>query len=128
MRRLKKTVESELPDKTEKILRVELSSLQKKLYENVQAKTCTDMGGLKLLAVNNVIMQLRKVCNHPYLFPDLDREGEPLDNLIRTSGKFVLLDNILPKLKKTGHRVLMFCQMTQLMTILEDMLTYRGYK
>ena len=46
----------------------------------------------------------------------------------RASGKFELIDRILPKLKETGHRVLLFCQMTQLMTIMEDYLTWRGFK
>jgi SWI/SNF-related matrix-associated actin-dependent regulator of chromatin subfamily A protein 2/4 len=49
-------------------------------------------------------------------------------DLYRASGKFELLDRILPKLKATGHRVLLFCQMTQLMTILEDYMTYKNYK
>jgi SWI/SNF-related matrix-associated actin-dependent regulator of chromatin subfamily A protein 2/4 len=48
-------------------------------------------------------------------------------DLYRASGKFELLDRILPKLKSTGHRVLLFCQMTQLMTIMEDYLTWRGF-
>ena len=46
--------------------------------------------------------------------------------LVRSAGKFDLLDRVLPKLKATDHRVLMFCQMTQLMTILEDFMTHRG--
>ena len=49
-------------------------------------------------------------------------------DLYRASGKFELIDRILPKLKETGHRVLLFCQMTQLMTIMEDYLTWRGFK
>ena len=66
--------------------------------------------------LNNVIMQLRKICNHPYLF----MQDWPIDDdVVRTSGKFELLDRMLPKLKAAGHRVLMFSQMTQLMTILE---------
>jgi SNF2 family DNA or RNA helicase len=74
----------------------------------------------------NVLMQLRKVCNHPYLFDNFEY---PLDdNLIRTSGKFDLIDRMLPKLKAAGHRVLIFSQMTQLLTILEDYMTFRGYK
>lgn len=44
-------------------------------------------------------------------------------DLYRASGKFELLDRILPKLKATNHRVLLFCQMTQLMTIMEDYLS-----
>merc|ERR1711881_358684 len=46
----------------------------------------------------------------------------------RSSGKFELLDRIFPKIKRSGHRILMFCQMTQLMTIMEDYLNWRGYK
>lgn len=48
-------------------------------------------------------------------------------DLYRVSGKFELLDRILPKLKATNHRVLLFCQMTQLMTIMEDYLGWRGF-
>jgi SNF2 family DNA or RNA helicase len=47
-------------------------------------------------------------------------------DLYRTAGKFELLDRILPKLKSTGHRVLLFCQMTAVMTIMEDYFNYRG--
>jgi len=48
-------------------------------------------------------------------------------DLYRASGKFELLDRILPKLKATGHKCLLFCQMTALMTIMEDFLYYRGF-
>lgn len=48
-------------------------------------------------------------------------------DIFRTSGKFELLDRILPKFKETGHRILMFCQMTQLMTILEDYFIWRDF-
>lgn len=47
-------------------------------------------------------------------------------DLYRVSGKFELLDRVLPKLKASGHRILMFCQMTSLMTIMEDYFNYRG--
>ena len=47
-------------------------------------------------------------------------------DLYRASGKFELLDRMLPKFKETGHRILLFCQMTQLMTIMEDYLQWRG--
>lgn len=48
-------------------------------------------------------------------------------DIYRASGKFELLDRILPKLNTTNHRVLLFCQMTQLMTIMEDYLNWRGF-
>lgn len=49
------------------------------------------------------------------------------DNLFRVSGKFELLDRILPKFEATGHRVLMFFQMTAIMDIMEDYLRWRQY-
>lgn len=48
-------------------------------------------------------------------------------DLYRASGKFELLDRILPKLQSTNHRVLLFCQMTSLMTIMEDYFAYRNF-
>ena len=47
--------------------------------------------------------------------------------LYRTSGKFELLDRVLPKMAASGHRVLLFCQMTQCMTIIEDYLGWKKY-
>ena len=49
-------------------------------------------------------------------------------DIIRSSGKFELLDRILPKLKAAGHRVLMFTQMVKMMPILEDYFAYRGHR
>jgi ATP-dependent helicase STH1/SNF2 len=48
------------------------------------------------------------------------------ENLYRVAGKFELLDRILPKFKATGHRVLIFFQMTQIMNIMEDFLRWKG--
>lgn len=59
--------------------------------------------------LNNTIMQLRKICNHPFVFEEVENSVNPAqtsnDLLYRTSGKFELLDRMLPKLKETGHRV-----------------------
>lgn len=49
-------------------------------------------------------------------------------DLYRASGKFELLDRILPKLRATNHKVLLFCQMTSLMNIMEDYFAYRNFK
>ena len=94
-------------------------------------------GGSKTMM--NTIMQLRKICNHPFMFEHIEKAvadhlGSPVGEVVsgppvfRAAGKFELLDRILPKLKATGHRVLMFCQMTQLMTILEDYLNWRQFR
>lgn len=50
------------------------------------------------------------------------------EEIFRSSGKFELLDRLLPKLRKAGHRVLLFSQMTRLMTILGYYLELHGYK
>ena len=132
LRRVKSEVLDQLPEKVEKILRCDLSSWQKELYKQISVKAQADksLTGNGFVeqptrGMNNVVMQLRKVCNHPYLFSP---EGYHInENLIRSSGKLELLDRMLPKLKAAGHRVLMFTQMTAVMTILEDYFTYRGY-
>lgn len=86
---------------------------------------------LRRKALNNLVMQFRKVCNHPYVFEEVEQLINPSkttdDNLWRVSGKFELLDRVLPKFKAMNHRVLIFFQMTQVMDIMEDYLIYRGY-
>lgn len=80
--------------------------------------------------MTNVCMQLRKCCNHPYLLDwPLDKDGLACNDetLVRTSGKMQLLDKLLPKLKATGHKVLIFSQFTTVLDILEDVFTMRGH-
>ncbi|XP_065202229.1 ATP-dependent helicase brm-like [Planococcus citri] len=145
LRRLKKEVESQLPDKVEYIIKCDMSGLQHVLYRHMQSKgvLLTDgsekgkqgKGGAK--ALMNTIVQLRKLCNHPFMFQQIEEKycehvgssGSVVNgpDLYRVSGKFELLDRILPKLKATNHRVLLFCQMTQLMTIMEDYLNWRKF-
>lgn len=134
LRRVKSEVLDQLPEKVEKILRCDLSSWQKELYKQISKKAAVENGLLgdgfvqpqpASRGLNNVVMQLRKVCNHPYLFAS---QGYQInENIIRSSGKLELLDRMLPKLRAAGHRVLMFTQMTAVMTILEDYFAYRGY-
>ncbi|KAF9985882.1 hypothetical protein BGZ75_002461 [Mortierella antarctica] len=137
LRRLKKDVESELPDKIERVIRCKLSPLQLKLYNQMKKHGMLfTQGGEKgrtgIKGLNNTIMQLRKICNHPYVFEEVERVINPAktnnDGLWRVAGKFELLDRMLPKLYKTGHRVLVFFQMTAIMNIMEDFLHYRGYQ
>ncbi|KAI1704447.1 bromodomain-containing protein [Ditylenchus destructor] len=136
LRRLKKEVESQLPDKTEKIIKCDMSALQKVLYKHLQKGLLIDSKRTQGRALSNTMMQLRKLCNHPFLFPNAEdecckywkvREMNGKD-LYRVAGKFELLDRILPKLEATGHRVLIFCQMTQLMDIMEDYFRYKEWK
>jgi len=127
LRRLKTQVEAQLPEKIERVIKVEMSMWQKRLYQQAKdglvAVQSTD-GSVSSKAVSSSIMQLRKICNHPYLVNDLD-EVEYDDMLWRSSGKFELLDRILPKMKACGHRVLMFSQFTSTLNMLEIYFKYR---
>lgn len=149
LRRLKKDVEKQLPQKTEYVIKCPMSSLQRKLYNHMKHQNVMlqhvdndDKDGNKptstAKALMNTIMQLRKICNHPFQFQHIEeamskhlgystRTVGGVD-LHRAAGKFDVLDRVLPKLKVFGHRVLMFCQMTQSMTVIEDYFNYRGYK
>ncbi|NWT48757.1 SMCA4 protein, partial [Chroicocephalus maculipennis] len=128
LRRLKKEVEAQLPEKV--TARGKLS----RFFQH--PPPAPGKGGTKTLM--NTIMQLRKICNHPYMFQHIEESfSEHLGftggivqglDLYRASGKFELLDRILPKLRATNHKVLLFCQMTSLMTIMEDYFAYRGFK
>jgi ATP-dependent helicase STH1/SNF2 len=135
LRRLKKDVEKDLPDKTERVVKCNFSSLQAKLYKQLatdQKLMVSDGKGGKtgMRGLSNMLMQLRKVCNHPFVYEQIEDQinpGRGTNDLIwRTAGKFELLDRILPKFHVTGHRVLMFFQMTQIMNIMEDFMRYRG--
>ena len=135
LRRLKKDVEKDLPDKLERVIKCKFSALQAKLYKqlvNNNRIAMTDGKGGKtgMRGLSNMLMQLRKLCNHPFVFEPVEDQMNPErisnDLLWRTAGKFELLDRILPKFKVSGHRVLMFFQMTQIMNIMEDFLRLRG--
>ncbi|PNX95297.1 transcription regulatory protein SNF2-like [Trifolium pratense] len=73
-------------------------------------------------------MQLRKCCNHPYLFVGDYDMYRCKEEIVRASGKFELLDRLLPKLRRAGHRVLLFSQMTRLMDTLEVYLRLHDFK
>ena len=66
LRRLKQDVEVDLPQKAEIVLFCSLTPTQRALYQALKDHTIAHRRGVSL---NNLIMQLRKVCNHPFLFP-----------------------------------------------------------
>jgi ATP-dependent helicase STH1/SNF2 len=134
LRREKKEVEKELPNKIEYVIKVELSAWQRIVYNSIQESGLLNRdpstGKMGAKALMNTMMQLRKICNHPYMF--LDYNNKLLEHInemiIRSSGKFELLDRILDKLISTGHKVLIFSQMTHLMDILQLFLDYKGLR
>ncbi|XP_013989049.1 chromodomain-helicase-DNA-binding protein 5 isoform X4 [Salmo salar] len=138
LRRLKADVFKNMPSKTELIVRVELSPMQKKYYKFILTRNfeaLNSKGGGNQVSLLNIMMDLKKCCNHPYLFPVAAMEAPVLPNgsydgnqLVKSSGKLTLLQKMLKKLKDEGHRVLIFSQMTKMLDLLEDFLEYEGYK
>uniref|UniRef100_A0A6G1SKW2 Chromodomain-helicase-DNA-binding protein 1 n=1 Tax=Aceria tosichella TaxID=561515 RepID=A0A6G1SKW2_9ACAR len=132
LRRVKKDVEKSLPSKTEQLLRVEMTSIQKQYYKWILTKNYKALAkGLKgsLSGFVNIMMELKKCCNHASLIRPTDELNhlDPLSRLIRGSGKLLLLDKLLVRLKETGHRVLIFSQMVRMLDILSEYLTYRRF-
>ncbi|KAI5104250.1 chromodomain-helicase-DNA-binding protein 3 isoform X1, partial [Silurus meridionalis] len=138
LRRLKADVFKNMPAKTELIVRVELSPMQKKYYKFILTRNfeaLNSKGGGNQVSLLNIMMDLKKCCNHPYLFPVASMEAPKAPSgsyegvsLTKSSGKLMLLQKMLRKLKEQGHRVLVFSQMTKMLDLLEDFLDYEGYK
>ncbi|MCI4373928.1 hypothetical protein PGIGA_G00000140 [Pangasianodon gigas] len=138
LRRLKADVFKHMPSKTELIVRVELSTMQKKYYKYILTRNFEALntrGGGNQVSLLNVVMDLKKCCNHPYLFPTAAIEAPKMPNgmyeggaLTKASGKLMLLCKMLRRLKEGGHRVLIFSQMTKMLDLLEDFLENEGYK
>lgn len=139
LRRTKNKVETDLPPKSEKIIRVELSDIQVEYYKNIltrnyQALNAGSTGPKQSLL--NIVMELKKASNHPFLFPSVEdrlvgeneRREDLLRVLITSSGKMMLLDQLLTKLRKDGHRVLIFSQMVKMLDILSQYMQLRGYQ
>jgi len=69
----------------------------------------------------NLLLQLRKICNHVYLMPEVAPDPYMVtEQIVQGSGKLLMLDRILPRLRTDGHRVLIFSQFTSMLDILED--------
>uniref|UniRef100_A0A674BXZ2 Chromodomain helicase DNA binding protein 3 n=1 Tax=Salmo trutta TaxID=8032 RepID=A0A674BXZ2_SALTR len=138
LRRLKADVFKNMPAKTELIVRVELSPMQKKYYKLILTRNfeaLNSKGGGNQVSLLNIMMDLKKCANHPYLFPVASMEARKTasgayegTDLTKASGKLTLLQKMMRKLKDQGHRVLVFSQMTKMLDLLEDFLDFEGYK
>lgn len=144
LRRLKEDVEKSLAPKEETVVEVELTNIQKKYYRGILERNFSFLSkgttNSNIPNLMNTMMELRKCCIHPYLLNGAEEQiqyefkqtqGDDSDayykSLIHSSGKMVLIDKLLPKLKANGHRVLIFSQMVRCLDILEDYLMYRKY-
>ena len=132
LRRLKSDVAKDLPPKAEMHIMCGLSEMQQYYYKKLIEKDIDAVNGVaasrsRLL---NILMQLRKCCNHPYLF-DGAEQGPPYTNgmhIVENSGKMMIMHKLLVKLKKQKSRVLIFSQMTRLLDLLEDYCWLQEYE
>lgn len=133
LRRLKSEVERRLKPKKEVKVYVGLSKMQREWYTKVLMKDIDIVNGagkIEKMRLQNILMQLRKCSNHPYLF-DGAEPGPPYttdQHLVTNCGKMVILDKLLPRLQEQGSRVLIFSQMTRMLDILEDYCFWKQYK
>lgn len=157
LRRVKEDVEKSLPPKEETILEVTLTPTQKTFYKAIyERNTAFLFKGSKpnnAPSLMNVMMELRKCCNHPFLVKGAEERilneaanklknnaeelGTPFhvdyvklfsEQLVKSSGKMVLMEKLLEKLFTDGHKVLVFSQMVRVLDLLEELLKIKKYR
>ncbi|EGV62041.1 Putative ATPase [Yamadazyma tenuis] len=94
---------------------------------------------LKSLKLQNLVMQLRNICNSPYIYYEpfpveknltkydsspRDKEDRFIELLIKNSSKFTIIDQLIDKLE--GHKILIFSQFTRTLDLLSDYFRYKG--
>lgn len=157
LRRVKDDVAKDIPAKEETVIDVELTSLQKQYYraifEHNHAFLSIGINRQVTPKLMNIQMELRKACNHPFLLDgvehrELDRfyrefsekglfEGKTPEEqqhmvneqgYVMSSGKMVLLDKLLPKLRQEGHKVLIFSQMVKMLDLISEYCEFRDFR
>ena len=136
LRRMKSDVEQMLPRKKEIILYATMTEHQKNFKDHLVNKTLENYLKEKASTgrgvkgkLNNLMVQLRKNCNHPdllesafdgsYLYP-------PVEQIVEQCGKFRLLDRLLARLFARKHKVLIFSQWTKILDIMEYYFSEKG--
>ncbi|OQS54638.1 ISW2 [Ecytonucleospora hepatopenaei] len=132
LRREKTDVESSLAPKKYSNIYCPMTQMQREWYKGVLKRDLTDLmvaGKPNKTGLLNILMQLKKVCNHPYLFEGAEEDIETTgEDLVFNCGKMIILDKMLVSLKTKGSRVLLFSQMSRMLDIFEDYIRMRGYK
>jgi ATP-dependent DNA helicase len=120
---------AELEDGSDEQTVSEEEDEEEKIFASTMALVKREIGNKKL---QNPVMQLRLCCNSPHIFynPYLQPDGtmsDPDDSIVTSSGKMRVLDALLPKLFKDGHKVLIFSQFKSQLDILQDYAWLRGW-
>ena len=106
---------------------------QKKLREALASMGIDAKGASgELLSEKNILMNLRKVSNHPFLIGEPSVGGQYLgeavpEAIVTSSGKFKLMDRMLTRMRPTGTKCSCSPQMTRMLDIMEDLFRLRGY-
>ena len=124
LRRMKKEVLTELPDKIETRRMAEMGAKQRKIYESYLARIQMELAGdeentpggnrMQVLAA---LTRLRQICCHPATFASNYHGG---------SGKLDLLMEQLPDILEGGHSVIVFSQFTSMLSIIAHELKQRN--
>ncbi|GLI64292.1 hypothetical protein VaNZ11_007476, partial [Volvox africanus] len=130
LRRVKTDVNIGIPPKQEVVLYAEMTEVQKKLTlalanRSLEEELDKEGGSLRNFSLNNLLMQMRKVCNHPDLITGRasgSLEYPSPSELVAQCGKLALLERLLKHLRAGGHRVLIFSQMTEMLNVIESYL------
>lgn len=139
LRRIKGDVELCLPRKSEIIMYAPMTPTQRQINQQLLEKNllvemlerAREEGVPPSAAgkLNNMLMQMRKNCNHPDLITSAfssTLEYPPPEELVRQCGKMALLDRLLKRLLAADHKVLIFSQMTSMLDIIESYLEQSG--
>lgn len=128
LRRMKRDVAKDLPDKVENIAYCELTDEQKDFYLQVLDSTKEELfksieqNGLEKsrLSIFSALLRLRQICCHPRLY-----DKENVKNIMK-SGKFEKLKAMLEEIIGEGHRILLFSQFVDMLDLIKGWLEREG--
>lgn len=130
LRRWKREISLQLPNKTEQIVQCKLTEIQYQIYKDIISRH-SDMNDSDdnndLLYVLDI---LRKLCNHPMLLSHTNHNDTyDIDSLdiIKDSCKMQIVIEILDNLDHNSDKVLIFCQTKQMLDIFERVITSKKY-
>ena len=121
LRRMKRDVAKDLPDKVENMAYCELTPEQRDFYLEVLDSTkeelfkSIEMNGLEKsrMSIFSALLRLRQICCHPKLYDKEHVKG------VMQSGKFEYLKGMLEQIVDEGHRVLLFSQFVDMLDIIK---------
>lgn len=132
LRRMKSDVDIFVPPKEEILIELELTIIQKSYYRALFEKSSSFLiKGTDKFHFINLMMNLRKVCNHPFLIPGaqsfIESNYDLQEPIVQCSSKFVFMDKLLSKLRENKSRVLIFSQFTSVLNLIEAYINLRQY-